>query len=114
WGLEVLCQEPMEYSPVLTAVLLPAGHDADNFRKIVLDKFNMSLGAGLSKVAGKVFRIGHLGECNELTLMAALSGVEMGLDMAGIPHQSGGVTAAIASLQDLGNTRDNALKVAMA
>ncbi len=114
WGLEVLCQEPMEYSPVLTAVLLPAGHDADNFRKIVLDKFNMSLGAGLSKVAGKVFRIGHLGECNELTLMAALSGVEMGLDRAGIPHQSGGVTAAIASLQDLGNTRDNALKVAMA
>ena len=79
WGLEVLCQEPDEYSPVLTAVLMPPGHDADKFRKIVLDNYNMSLGSGLGKVAGKVFRIGHLGECNALTLMGALSGVEMGL-----------------------------------
>ena len=77
--LEVLCLEPSEYSPVLTAVLMPPGHDADAFRKVVLDNYNMSLGSGLSKVAGKVFRIAHLGECNELTLMGALSGVEMGL-----------------------------------
>jgi alanine-glyoxylate transaminase/serine-glyoxylate transaminase/serine-pyruvate transaminase len=113
WGLEVLCQEPLDYSPVLTAVLLPAGHDAEGFRRIVLDKFNMSLGAGLSKLAGKVFRIGHLGECNELTLMGALSGIEMGLSLAGIPHQSGGVMAAMESLRDRGNTQENSLKVAM-
>lgn len=99
WGLEVLCQEPSEYSPVLTAVLLPEGHDADAFRRIVLDDFDMSLGAGLSKLAGRVFRIGHLGECNALTLMGALSGVEMGLDAAGVPHQRGGVLAAMSSLR---------------
>ena len=72
WGLEVLCLEPAEYSPVLTAVLMPPGHDADKFRKTVLDNYNMSLGSGLTKLAGKVFRIGHLGECNELTLLGAL------------------------------------------
>ncbi|MER2267341.1 pyridoxal-phosphate-dependent aminotransferase family protein [Methylobacterium oxalidis] len=99
WGLEVLCQEPSEYSPVLIAVLLPEGHDADAFRRIVLDDFDMSLGAGLSKLAGRVFRIGHLGECNALTLMGALSGVEMGLDAAGVPHQRGGVLAAMSSLR---------------
>src|SRR6202051_3032622 len=94
WGLEVLCLEPSEYSPVLTAVLMPSGHDADHFRKIVLDNYNMSLGAGLAKLAGKVFRVGHLGECNELTLMGALSGVELGLSAAGVPHRAGGVDAA--------------------
>jgi alanine-glyoxylate transaminase/serine-glyoxylate transaminase/serine-pyruvate transaminase len=99
WGLEVLCQEPSEFSPVLTAVLMPAGHDADALRKIVLENYNMSLGTGLSRLAGKVFRIGHLGECNDLVLMAALSGVEMGLADAGIPHNSGGVLAAMASLR---------------
>ncbi|MGY4307236.1 alanine-glyoxylate transaminase/serine-glyoxylate transaminase/serine-pyruvate transaminase [Bradyrhizobium sp. USDA 4369] len=99
WGLEVLCQEPKDYSPVLTAVLMPPGHDADQFRQVVLDNYNMSLGSGLSKVAGKVFRIGHLGECNELTLMAALSGVEMGLRVAGVPHRAGGVDAAMALLE---------------
>ena len=99
WGLEVLCQEPLDYSPVLTAVLMPPGHDADEFRKIVLDNFNMSLGSGLYKVAGKVFRIGHLGECNELTLLAALTGVEMGLSVAGVPHRSGGVDAAMSFLE---------------
>ncbi|MGJ5178266.1 pyridoxal-phosphate-dependent aminotransferase family protein [Bradyrhizobium oligotrophicum] len=98
WGLEVLCQEPKDHSPVLTAVLMPPGHDADQFRQVVLDNFNMSLGSGLSKVAGKVFRIGHLGECNELTLMAALSGVEMGLRAAGVPHRGGGVDVAMAQL----------------
>jgi len=100
WGLEVLCQEPEEYSPVLTAVLMPPGHNADEFRKITLEKYNISLGSGLSKVAGKVFRIGHLGECNELTLMGALSGVEMGLTAAGVPHRAGGVDAAMKSLED--------------
>jgi alanine-glyoxylate transaminase / serine-glyoxylate transaminase / serine-pyruvate transaminase len=100
WGLEVLCQEPAEYSPVLTAVLMPPGHNADEFRKITLEKYNISLGSGLSKVAGKVFRIGHLGECNELMLLGALSGVEMGLTAAGVPHRSGGVDAAMKSLED--------------
>jgi alanine-glyoxylate transaminase / serine-glyoxylate transaminase / serine-pyruvate transaminase len=105
WGLEVLCQEPAEYSPVLTAVLMPEGHDADKFRKIVLDNYNMSLGAGLSKLAGKVFRIGHLGECNELTLLGALTGVEMGLSVAGVPHRAGGVAAAMTFLE--GRTKSN-------
>ncbi len=100
WGLEVLCQNPAEYSPVLTAVLMPPGHDADQFRKVVLEACNMSLGSGLGKVAGKVFRIGHLGECNELTLLGALSGVEMGLAKAGVPHRSGGVEVAIKALED--------------
>jgi alanine-glyoxylate transaminase/serine-glyoxylate transaminase/serine-pyruvate transaminase len=100
WGLDVLCQEPAEYSPVLTAVLMPPGHNADEFRKITLEKYNISLGSGLSKVAGKVFRIGHLGECNELTLLGALSGVEMGLTAAGVPHRAGGVDAAMKSLED--------------
>jgi alanine-glyoxylate transaminase / serine-glyoxylate transaminase / serine-pyruvate transaminase len=105
WGLEVLCQEPKDYSPVLTAVLMPPGYDADQFRKLVLDQFNMSLGSGLSKVAGKVFRIGHLGECNDLTLLAALTGVEMGLSVAGIPHRTGGVDAAMNLLEQ--RTQDN-------
>ncbi|WP_315763272.1 MULTISPECIES: alanine--glyoxylate aminotransferase family protein [unclassified Bradyrhizobium] len=100
WGLEVLCQEPKDFSPVLTAVQMPPGYDADQFRKVVLDNYNMSLGSGLSKVAGKVFRIGHLGECNELTLMAALTGVEMGLRVAGVPHRSGGVDAAMKLLEE--------------
>jgi alanine-glyoxylate transaminase/serine-glyoxylate transaminase/serine-pyruvate transaminase len=105
WGLEVLCQEPAEYSPVLTAVLMPEGHDADKFRKIVLDNYNMSLGTGLSRLAGKVFRIGHLGECNELTLLGALTGVEMGLSVAGVPHRAGGVAAAMTFLE--GRTKSN-------
>ncbi|WP_174242055.1 pyridoxal-phosphate-dependent aminotransferase family protein [Teichococcus oryzae] len=100
WGLEVLCENPAEQSPVLTGVLMPQGHDADRFRKITLEKYNISLGSGLGKVAGKVFRIGHLGECNELTLLGALSGVEMGLAAAGVPHRSGGVDAAMALLRD--------------
>ncbi|WP_342167201.1 pyridoxal-phosphate-dependent aminotransferase family protein [Methylobacterium sp. SD21] len=98
WGLEVLCEEPSEYSPVLTAVVMPDGHDADAFRQLALDRFNISLGAGLSKLSGKVFRIGHLGECNDLMLMGALSGVEMALGAAGVPHQRGGATAAMSIL----------------
>jgi alanine-glyoxylate transaminase / serine-glyoxylate transaminase / serine-pyruvate transaminase len=98
WGLEILCQNPDEFSPVLTAVLMPAGHDADRFREVVLQHFDMSLGAGLSKIKGKVFRIGHLGHFNELMLMGTLSGVEMGLALANVPHEAGGVLAAMKSL----------------
>ena len=95
WGLEILCRDPKCYSPVVTAILMPQGHDADNFRKVVLDHFDMSLGAGLSKVAGKVFRIGHLADTNDLTIMGALSGVEMALEVAGVPHKKGGAQAAM-------------------
>jgi alanine-glyoxylate transaminase/serine-glyoxylate transaminase/serine-pyruvate transaminase len=95
WGLELLCVDPSHYSNSLTAVLMPAGHDADAFRKVVLDNFNMSLGNGLSKVAGKVFRIGHLGDFNDLMLAGTLAGVEMGLALAGVPHKKGGVQAAL-------------------
>lgn len=110
WGLEVLCQNPAEQSPVLTAVLMPPSHDADRFRKIALEKYNISLGSGLGKVAGKVFRIGHLGECNALSLLGALSGVELGLSAAGVPHRSGGVAAAMASFEG----RDHANETAAA
>jgi alanine-glyoxylate transaminase/serine-glyoxylate transaminase/serine-pyruvate transaminase len=95
WGLEVLCLNPAEYSSALTAVLMPAGYNEVDFRKVVLDRFNMSLGSGLGKLAQKVFRIGHLGDFNDLTLLGTLAGVEMGLGLAGVPHQSGGVAAAM-------------------
>jgi len=98
WGLEILCLNPKEYSNSLTAVLMPDGHDADAFRKRVLESFDMSLGTGLSKLAGRVFRIGHLGDFNDLTLMGTLAGVEMGLALAEVPHRPGGVAAAMASL----------------
>ena len=98
WGLEIVCQNPAEYSPVLTAVMMPAGHSEVAFRKVVLEHFNMSLGSGLGKVADKVFRIGHLGDFNDLTLMGTLAGVEMGLELAGVPHKKGGVEAAMAYL----------------
>ena len=101
WGLELLCVNPAEYSNALTAVLMPAGHDADAFRKVVLAKFNMSLGQGLTKVAGKVFRIGHLGDFNDLSLIGALGGVEMGLAVAGVPHKSGGTQAAMDYLKSV-------------
>lgn len=95
WGLEILCSDPREYSPILTAVVMPAGHDADHFRNVLLTNFDMSLGAGLTKLKGRVFRIGHLGHFNELMLMGTLAGVEMALDLAGVPHSSGGVLAAM-------------------
>jgi len=98
WGLEILCVNPAEYSSSLTALIVPEGHSADAFRKIVLERFNMSLGQGLGKVAGKIFRIGHLGYFNELMLCGTLAGVEMGLKLAGIPHRTGGVDAAMAYL----------------
>jgi len=98
WGLELLCLNPDEYSSSLTAVLMPAGHNADAFRKVVLEHFNMSLGNGLDKVAGRVFRIGHLGNFNDLMLAGTLSGVEMGLGLANIPYAKGGVMAALEYL----------------
>lgn len=98
WGLEVLCQEPRDLSPVVTSVLVPEGHDADQLRSVILDRFDMSLGTGLGRVKGRVFRIGHLGSINDLMLMGALSGVEMGLHAAGIPHRRGGVQAAMDAL----------------
>jgi len=99
WGLETQCQDPHAHSPALTGVVIPEGHDADRFRKIVLETFDMSLGTGLNKVKGRMFRIAHLGHFNDLMLMGTLSGVEMGLDLAQIPHRSGGVLAAMEVLK---------------
>src|SRR5687767_8806377 len=98
WGLEVFALDPREYSGSLTAVLMPAGHDADRLRKMILEAFDMSLGTGLTKLGGKVFRIGHLGDFNDLTLMGTLAGVEMGLDLAGVPVKKEGVQAAMEYL----------------
>jgi alanine-glyoxylate transaminase/serine-glyoxylate transaminase/serine-pyruvate transaminase len=98
WGLEVLCTNPAEYSSSLTAVLVPEGHNADQIRKIILDHYDMSLGTGLTKLAGKVFRIGHLGDFNDLMLAGTLCGVEMGLMLSDIPARTGGVDAALAYL----------------
>ena len=98
WGLQIVCEDPREYSNTLTAVFMPEGFDADQLRSIILENFDMSLGAGLSKLAGKVFRIGHLGSFNDLMLAGTLSGVEMGLTLAGVPHKSGGIAAALQHL----------------
>ena len=98
WGLEILCKNPAEYSNTLTTVLLPEGYDADNLRKTILDEYNMSLGASFNKVKGKVFRIGHLGDLNEIMLMGVLSGVEMGLTKAKVPFKAGGIMAALQYL----------------
>ena len=103
WGLEVLCAEPREYSSSLTAVMVPDGYDADRVRDIILDGFDMSLGTGLGKMRGKIFRIGHLGHFNDLMLCGTLCGVEMGLHRAGIPHRAGGVAAALEYLGGLDN-----------
>ncbi|MFM7965905.1 MAG: pyridoxal-phosphate-dependent aminotransferase family protein [Betaproteobacteria bacterium] len=105
WGLEILCKNPAEYSPILTAVVMPKKSDgayykADDFRRLVLERFNMSLGTGLAKLQGWVFRIGHLGDFNDLSLIGTLGGVEMGLQAAGIPHQPGGVQAAMDYLAE--------------
>ncbi|HSM00364.1 MAG TPA: aminotransferase class V-fold PLP-dependent enzyme [Candidatus Limnocylindria bacterium] len=99
WGLEILCADPEEYSSSLTAVLMPEGYDADDLRGVIRENFNMSLGTGLGKVKGKVFRIGHLGDFNDLMLAGTLSGVEMGLALAGIPYSKGGVAEALDYLQ---------------
>ena len=106
WGLEVWCQEPRHHSSSLTAVAMPEGHSADALRAVILDRFDMSLGSGLSKVADRLFRIGHLGDLNELMLMGTLSGVEMGLALAEVPHQTGGARAAMDYLTE--TARDGA------
>ena len=100
WGFENVCKEEKDFSNVLTAVMLPENHNADNLRKIILENFNMSLGAGLSKLAGKVFRIGHLGDFNDLMLMGTLNGLELGFEIAGIPYQKGGTAKATEILVD--------------
>jgi alanine-glyoxylate transaminase / serine-glyoxylate transaminase / serine-pyruvate transaminase len=100
WGLEVLSLDEREHSGALTAVLMPEGHDADKLRGIILERFDMSLGAGLGRLAGRVFRIGHLGQINDLTLAGTLAGVQMGLELAGVPVDSGGLGAALDRLRD--------------
>lgn len=100
WGLEILCLDEDLYSPVLTAAVMPEGHSADAFRKKVLETFDMSLGSGLGRLSDRVFRIGHLGWANDLTLMGALSGVQMGLRLAGVPVQDDGVAAALTLLEE--------------
>ncbi|MCX7176577.1 MAG: aminotransferase class V-fold PLP-dependent enzyme [Proteobacteria bacterium] len=101
WGLEVLALDPAEYSSALTAVLVPAPVNADEVRKVILENFDMSLGTGLGKMAGKLFRIGHLGDFNDLSLVGTLAGVEMGLALAGVPHRPGGVAAAMGYLAEV-------------
>ncbi len=98
WGLEIVCEEPREYSSSMTAFFMPEGFDADQFRTLVLEHFDMSLGTGLSRLAGKVVRIGHLGSFNDLMLAGVLSGIEMALRVGGVPHRSGGVMAALDAL----------------
>jgi alanine-glyoxylate transaminase / serine-glyoxylate transaminase / serine-pyruvate transaminase len=104
WGLQIQCAEPSAYSPVLTGVMMPEGVDADAVRKLILERFNMSLGQGLGKVSGRMFRIGHLGDCNDLTLMAALSGCEMGLKLYGVRLTGSGVGAALDYLTQRSTT----------
>ena len=99
WGLEVLCVDSREHSGSLTAILMDDGSDADEVRRVILERFDMSLGAGLGKLAGRVFRIGHLGDFNDLMIAGTLCGVEMGLRMAGVPVPSGGVAAALEALE---------------
>ena len=98
WGLDLFCQDPCAYSSSLTAVAMPAGFDADELRQVILERFDMSLGTGLGKAKGKLFRVGHLGDLNELTLAGTLCGIEMGLAAAGVPHTSGGVSSALEFL----------------
>jgi alanine-glyoxylate transaminase/serine-glyoxylate transaminase/serine-pyruvate transaminase len=105
WGLEVVCAEPKEYSQSVTTIFMPQGHSGDAFRKVVLDRFGMSLGAGLGKLADKVFRIGHLGDFNDLMLAGALGGVEMGLSLSNVPHKSGGIVAALDHLAGAAGNR---------
>ena len=100
WGIENVALNPKEYSNSVTAIYTPAGHSADGLRKVILEKFNMPLGSGLGKLQDKVFRIGHLGDFNDLMLAGTLGGVEMGLDLAGVPHRKGGVAAALDYLTE--------------
>lgn len=103
WGMETVCADPEQHSPSVTAVFTPEGHSADDLRSVILQNYDMSLGTGLGRLADKVFRIGHLGSINDLTLAGALSGVEMGLGLAGVPHEPGGVQAALGVLKQAGS-----------
>jgi alanine-glyoxylate transaminase/serine-glyoxylate transaminase/serine-pyruvate transaminase len=100
WGLDLVATDAREYSASVTAVRMPAGHDADSLRKLILDRFDMSLGTGLGKLKGSVFRIGHLGGFDDLSLAGTLAGVEMGLGLAGVPFRKGGVAAALERLAE--------------
>ena len=114
WGLETVCADPQRYSSSVTAVYVPPTSNADDFRKVVLDNFNMSLGSGLGRLAGKVFRIGHLGDFNDLMLAGTLSGVEMGLALAGVPHSRGGVAVALEYLtQAAQDVREQAVQAVL-
>ncbi len=95
WGLEIVCRDPNHFSPTITAIMVPEGSNADDLRRVILERWNMALGTGLGRFQGQVFRIGHLGQINELMIAGTLSGVEMGLAAAGVPHKPGGVTAAL-------------------
>ena len=108
WGLEVFCRDETAHSPSLTAVLVPEGHDADQLRRLILERFDLSLGTGLGPLQGRLFRIGHLGSINDLMLMGALSGVEMGLSLCGLPHRRGGIAAALDLLAATSGTRGDA------
>lgn len=110
WGLEIQCADPAVYSPVLTGVVMPEGIDADTVRQLIYERFDMSLGTGLGKLKGRMFRIGHLGDCNDLTLMATLCGCEMGLRLAGVPLADSGLPAAMECLASRAST--SALKAA--
>ena len=103
WGFDTVCADAAAHSPALTGVLMPDGHSADNLRKTILENFDMSLGTGLGRLADKAFRIGHLGSFNDLTLAGTLSGVEMGLKLAEVPHTSGGVQSALDQLTNAGS-----------
>jgi len=105
WGLEIMCRDPKYYSPTVTAVMVPEGHDADAFRSLALDQFNISYGMSFGRFAGKFFRIGHLGDINELTILGALAGTEMALALAGVPHKKGGVQAAMDYLVSAASAR---------
>ncbi len=102
WGLEILCRDPADYSQSLTAVMMPEGYDADALRAVILEKFNLSLGNGLGRLKGRVFRIGHLGDLGDLMLAGTLAGIEMGLRLAGVPAQRGGAQAALDFLAEGG------------
>ncbi len=99
WGLEIVCRDPNHYSPTITAIMVPEGSNADDLRRVILERWNMALGTGLGRFQGRAFRIGHLGQINELMIAGTLSGVEMGLAAAGVPHKPGGVTAALEYLR---------------
>jgi alanine-glyoxylate transaminase/serine-glyoxylate transaminase/serine-pyruvate transaminase len=109
WGLDILCRDPNYYSPTVTAVLLPDGHDADQFREVALNAFNISYGASFGPYAKKYFRIGHLGDINDATMIGALAATEMALALAGVPHKKGGVQAAMDYIV---STRAGAARIA--